>query len=80
MQGNKIVKNIDTSIVDHNHGSELKDHISLKNAWSREDLNFVDWQTLELVSRCDCAGDTLWKMKMASGFVPVGLRMLLCKQ
>ena len=80
LQGQKIVKNINASIVNHIHGSELRAHICLKNNWEREELDYIDWQSIERVSRYDSASDNLWKMKMASGFVPVGTRMLLCKQ
>lgn len=49
----------------------------MKHGWTIRDLDLVDWESLRLVSKSDTAADNLWKMKMASRFVPVGKRVLL---
>ena len=76
----KLVKDIDGRITRHIHGTKLRLHVAAKKGWRLEDLDIVDWDALECVSKSDTSGDTLWKMKVASGFVPVATRMVMTKQ
>lgn len=80
LQDKKVVKNIDSAVADYIHGRRLRSHLSSWYGWTKEVCNEIDWESMAKISKTDTAGDTLWKMKMASGFVPVGKRMLLCKQ
>ena len=80
MGDKKVVKHIDEAITGHVHGSKLKTRIARKHGWTIRDLDLVDWESLRLVTKSDTAADNLWKMKMASRFVPVGKRMLLYRK
>ena len=76
----KIVKDIDAEMTRYIHGSKLKAHITQRKGWSKETLECVDWDTMSSVCKSDTCSDTIWKMKIASGFVPVATRMVLNKQ
>ena len=68
----KLVKEIDAPIASYIHGRKLENHISMRHGWCKSACNDIDWKSIARVSKSDSASDTLWKMKMSSGFVPVG--------
>lgn len=71
----KIVKDIDAEVTRYIHGTKLKAHI-----WTTEMIECVDWDTMSLVCKSDNCNDTIWKMKIASGFLPVATRMVINKE
>ena len=77
---NKLVRDIGGQITRHVHGNNLKLHIARKKGWSEDELDIVDWDTVGWVSKSDTCSDTMWKMKVASGFVPVANRMVMTNQ
>ena len=80
INGHVVVKNIDTAIQEQIHGSQLRAHLCTKYEWSQEMCDRIDWPSIARASSSDTTSDSLWKMKMASGFVPTGNRMLLYKK
>ena len=78
--GHKIVKNIDEAINAHIHGRRLRKHLSSKYKWDEVLVNRIDWDSIQRTSGGDTTSESLWKMKMASGFVPTGDRMMMYKK
>lgn len=75
----KIVRDIDRTITYHIHGSRLITHVQEKKGWSISETKTVDWETIERVSNSNTTGETLWRMKVASSFVPTANRMTMTK-
>ena len=80
LDGKKVTKCIDDNISMHIHGRALKKHLAIRNRWDESAVNSVDWDTMSRVSKHNTHSETIWRMKMASGFVPVGTRMTLVKK
>ena len=80
LHGHKVVKNIDAAINEHIHGRRLQLHLRNKYRWSERIMQRIDWDSIRRVSSGDTTAESLWKMKMASGFVPTGVRMMLYKK
>ena len=78
--GDKIIGDVDSKLVSHIHGTQLKEHVASKKGWSKEQIQLVDWEAIRLVSKHSSLGDTLWRMKAASGFAPVATKTVLTKQ
>ena len=77
--GRKIVRDIDRNITRYIHGSRLIKHVQDKKGWSKVEVDSVDWETMERVSNTNTTSETLWRMKVASGFVPTANRMTMTK-
>ena len=76
----KLVGEFDKKIVEHIHGSRLITHIANKKGWTESKIQSVDWEAIRLTSSSNSCGDTLSKMKVASGFAPVAKWMVITKQ
>ena len=77
--GRNIVRDIDRNITRYIHGSRLIKHVQDKKGWSKVEVDSVDWETMERVSNTNTTSETLWRMKVASGFVPTANRMTMTK-